>query len=251
MDFLVYYAPLLATLAASLAVFAVLQRLFRPAPVSVTFRSARMEVAVSVVLYLMLFAFVLFAFGRGGSAAASPEPAGPADYTFPQALMQLLANAIIVLPFGIALLIRRQGLKTIGISGQNLALSIAGGVIASVIAALILGQATGYSWLSPATAFMLIAQLGVGVSEEAIFRGYLLTRFSAAFRRSVAEVITALMFALVHIPQRLSGGASASEVVIDLAVLFLWGWVFNVIMRRTGNIAGLALLHAVINVAGG
>lgn len=248
MDYLLSYGPGSAALIAALVVFTIAQRLLRPAPVSVTFRSPGTEITISVVLYLMLFAFVVFAFGRGGSAA--PEPAGPADYTFPQALMQLLANAIILLPFGIALLIRRQGLKTIGISGQNLALSIAGGVIASLIVALILGQITQRSWLSPATAFMLIAQLGVGVSEEAVFRGYLLTRFSAAFRRSTAEVLTALMFALVHIPQRLSGGAAASELVIDLAVLFLWGWVFNVIMRRTGNIAGLALLHAVMNVAG-
>jgi membrane protease YdiL (CAAX protease family) len=146
------------------------------------------------------------------------------------------------------MLLRRQDPKTIGASRHNLSASVIGGLVASVIASLIRGRLSFSFWLSALTIYRLIAQLGVGFSEEAIFRGYLLTRFSAQFKRTTAELLTAGMFAVVHIPQRLFKKSTAKELIVDLVMLFAWGWVFNVIKRRTGNITGLALLHAVVNV---
>jgi membrane protease YdiL (CAAX protease family) len=62
------------------------------------------------------------------------------------------------------------------------------------------------------------------------------------------ELLTAVLFALVHIPQRLFTATNGVDLLIDLFVLLVWGLVFGWAMRRLGNIVGLALLHAIINV---
>lgn len=250
MDYLISQIPLLTSLFAAFVVFTILERIYQPVPYSIKFKSPKAEVLIAVFLYLILVAFAVFAFWQVGSHTPSKSETVRNGYTFAQALFQLLANAMIFLPFGIAMLIRNQGLKTIGISKYNISLSIIGGIIASLFASLLFSHPSLQFWLSASTAFLFIAQLGVGLSEEAIFRGYLLMRFSTYFKRNIAELFTALMFALVHIPQRLFNKSTVTELVVDLVVLFLWGWVFNVIMHRTSNVAGLALLHSVLNVVG-
>ncbi|MEW6222933.1 MAG: hypothetical protein AB1476_06525, partial [Candidatus Hadarchaeota archaeon] len=183
MDYFISQIPLFAALLAAFVAFAILERIYQPAQLSITFRSPTTEVSVAVFLYLILVAFSVFVFWQAGSHAPPKSETVPNGYTFVQALFQLFANAMSFLPFGIALLIRKQGLKTIGISKHNISLSIIGGIIASLIASLLFSQPSLQFWLSASTAFLFIAQLGVGLSEEAIFRGYLLLRFSTYFKR--------------------------------------------------------------------
>jgi membrane protease YdiL (CAAX protease family) len=217
MKYLIAQIPLIATLLATLKVFSVLERIYQLKPSSVSFKSPKTEVAMASFPYLILVAFTTFAFWRTSSQKTSEEESVPRRYTLRHALLQLLASALTLLPFGIAMLLRRQNLKTIGASRHNLSASVIGGLVASVIASLIRGRLSFSFWLSALTIYRLIAQLGVGFSEEAIFRGYLLTRFSAQFKRTTAELLAAGMFAVVHIPQRLFKKSTAKELIVDLS----------------------------------
>ncbi len=250
MDYIISQIPLLATLCAALIVCVLMVRIYQPEPYTVTMKSSKRDLMIAVLLYIMLFMLVMLIFwGRGTDTATAIEPAQN-EYTLVHAFTQLLINIVIFLPFGIIMRIRKQDLQSIGISTRNFSLSIIIGFISCVFAIIFFDQLSLEFWLSASTVFIFIAQIGVGLSEEAIFRGYLLRHFSIHYTRYLAELLTALMFALIHIPQRIFYKTTFIELVVDLVVLFIWGWVFNVIMRRTGNIAGLALLHTVINVVG-
>lgn len=247
MNYIYPSIPIIATLIAALIVFLILEKIYKLKPLLVSFDFPKKEILLSTILYLILFIFVLLIFWLKGIQNATIGNTGE-EYSLLTALQQLLSNAIILLPFGITLTIRKQSPRTLGLFKENLLPSIVGGLVISALACVFFKQVSLKIWLSAPILFQLVAQLGVGFSEEMIFRGYLLLRFSAFFKRAHAEIITAGMFAIIHIPQRLFYNFTPMELLIDLVVLFIWGWVFNRMVRLMGNISGLAILHAVMNV---
>jgi len=250
MNYIFQYLPTVATLTTALIAFLILEKIYKIKPLPISFESPKKEVAVSIIPYLILFAFVIFVFWRSSSQNATTDNTSQDNYNAQTALLQLLANAIILVSFVITLVIRKQSLKTMGVFKENLLPSVLGGLVVSALACVFFKQVSLKFWLSAPTLFQLLAQLGVGFSEEMIFRGYLLSRFSAFFKRVPAELLTAGMFALIHIPQRLFNKYTPTELIIDLVVLFIWGWVFNRTVRHIGNVTGIAILHSVMNVIG-
>lgn len=234
MDTLLLLLPWLLTLLASAFVFYVGIRVCSRQPVPIALLAA--------------FSLLLIA---AGAASRIVQPEAVDSITVNQVLIQLLTNAALFLPFGIIMRWRRYSLESIGITRRNLAVSVFAGLLASLVVTAMTGHLSVSFWASSNTLLLLIAQLGVGFSEEAIFRGFVLSRLSARFSPLASNLIAAAIFALVHIPIRLMGGVTAAELIISLAILFVWGLSFNVLMRRTGNITGLAILHAVLNVVGG
>lgn len=250
MNYIFQYIPIIATLTAALLTFFILEKTIKLKSLPVNISFPKREIFVSFIPYLCLVAFVIFVFQPSGHQNATADSTG-GEYNLQAALLQLLANAIILVPFVITLVVRRQSLKTMGVFKENLLPSVLGGLVASAFACVFFKQVSIKFWLSAPTLFQLLAQLGVGFSEEMIFRGYLLSRFSAFFKWVPAELLTAGMFAIIHIPQRLFNKYTPTDLIIDLVVLFIWGWVFNRTVRHIGNVTGIAILHSVINVIGG
>jgi membrane protease YdiL (CAAX protease family) len=240
--------PLLASLGAVLLIVFLFGRASKLAPLFPVFQSPKKEALIALIPLAILGAFVVFMavmVWKPGDASAEPG-----SYTFGQALQQLIANLIILLPFAAVVGIRRQGLETIGLSRHSLLPSLLVGLIASGVTMVIYRYPISALWMKPGEIYRLVAQLGVGISEEAIFRGFLQTRFTAWMGARRAEIITAVTFALFHIPQRIAHGIAGASLAVDLLVLLAWGLVFGWAMRKMGNIAGLSLLHAVFNLVG-
>ena len=248
MEYLLAQLPLLASLGILLLIIFIFERRANLAPLLPVFQSPKKETLIALIPLAILGAFVAFmAIVIWGVRDLSAEP-GP--YTFGQALGQLIANLVILTPFVIVMRIRRQGLETSGISRHNLTASLLVGLIASGATMAVCGYPVSAFWMKPGEIYRLVAQLGVGISEEAIFRGFLQSRFTAWLGARKAEIIIAVTFALFHIPQRISNAVIGIHLVIDLLVLLTWGLVFGRAMRKMGNITGLALLHAVFNLVG-
>lgn len=240
--------PLLASLVAVLLIVSLFGQLPKREPQPLTFQSPITEALIALIPLAILGAFVVFMavmVWRPGEASADPAP-----YTFGQAIQQLIANLIILLPFAAVVGIRRQGMETIGISRHNLIVSLLVGLIASGATMVIYGYPITALWMKPGEVYRLIAHLGVGISEEAIFRGFLQTRFTAWLGALRGEIIIAVTFALIHIPQRIANDVAGASLATDLLVLLAWGLVFGWAMRKIGNMTGLALLHAVFNLVG-
>jgi membrane protease YdiL (CAAX protease family) len=249
MEYLITQLPLFVSLGATIVTVHLIVRLRRLEPLPVTFPSPKSEALIALIPLLVLVA--VMALALWGAATTRSEPSAgmaAAPYTFAHALRQLALNLIIFLPFALVMLVRKHGLKTIGLTGNNLPESTLVGIVSGVAAGAVYGMLSTTFWFSAETVHRLVAQLGVGFSEEAIFRGFLQTRFSAWLGMYKGELLTAVLFALVHIPQRLFAATAGVDLLIDLFVLLVWGLVFGWAMRRLGNIAGLSILHAIINL---
>ncbi len=72
--------------------------------------------------------------------------------------------------------------------------------------------------------FLALALVSVvAVSEETIFRGYLLLRFGATMRSmSMAVICSSLVFALGHGYEGTAGLATVGVMGIVLALVYLW-----------------------------
>lgn len=107
----------------------------------------------------------------------------------------------------------------------------------------------------------LAAQLGGNaLYEEILFRGCVLVQFArwlvprgcAPDRRAIvlAFVLSQLVFALQHVPNRLAFGSwhGFADAAGDLALLFFAGLCFAGVFVRTGNLLLAVGLHALGNV---
>ncbi len=175
-------------------------------------------------------------------------PAPHATYDAKSALFQLALNATIVAPFVAWVIWRRLGASALGLGTQDAIPSLAIGVGVSLACVAMLGKLSMSFWSSPSTWWLLLAMLGVGATEELIFRGFVLHALAKRLSRLAAEAWSAAIFSVVHTPQRLVHGMSITELAVSLAILFIWGWCYAAAMRKGKHVPGLALVHAIANV---
>ena len=97
---------------------------------------------------------------------------------------------------------------------------------------------------SPGSAYLL-AVFGICVApfvEELVFRGYFYPVFEKLWGLLAAVVLTALLFAAIHIPQ-LKGGWQ------EIASIFVVGAVFSYCRGKTGSLVPPFLMHLGYNVS--
>jgi len=86
-------------------------------------------------------------------------------------------------------------------------------------------------WLS-----ILVGVAVSPISEEILFRGFFLNRFNESLSFWVANVISALLFAAVHMPYWVSRNGFSPEVTKNLVNVFLLGCLFGWIMKKTNSL---------------
>lgn len=107
-------------------------------------------------------------------------------------------------------------------------------------------------WLGFAVANWLF----VGMAEELAVRGYLQNKLVVLFdgdsrfgRRVAGILLTAVVFALIHVPQRLVvAGLAVEQLPTSLALLAATAVVLGVVYELTRNLVLVALLHGAWNV---
>lgn len=118
-----------------------------------------------------------------------------------------------------------------------------------VVVPLIAAGVAGEPLVSPALTPIAIALIcglacAVGVAEEVAYRGLVFEAAGGAAHPIAAVAISALLFAVVHVGD--TWGANLNAVSVGLAV----GIPFACIRVMGGSLAGLAALHATIDVFG-
>jgi membrane protease YdiL (CAAX protease family) len=90
----------------------------------------------------------------------------------------------------------------------------------------------------------------VGFGEEFLFRGYLQTRLVARLGLGRGWILTALIFSLIHLPQRLvtpgTGIGDAAAATLGLLPVSL---LLGFIMLRVQNVVAPGLFHTFANWA--
>jgi membrane protease YdiL (CAAX protease family) len=85
----------------------------------------------------------------------------------------------------------------------------------------------------------------VAVSEEAIFRGYLIRRFTALFKNPVvALILSSAVFAMGHGYERSGGVAGVGLLGLIFGAIYLWrkSLVAPMVMHFIQNFVGMILI---------
>lgn len=99
----------------------------------------------------------------------------------------------------------------------------------------------------------IIGQLfGNALFEEIAFRGFLLIQICKKLRGTKRELFTGvavsqLLFALIHIPNRILGGMNTIEILPSLIIVFILGVLFATVYLVTDNIFLSIGIHALWN----
>jgi membrane protease YdiL (CAAX protease family) len=89
------------------------------------------------------------------------------------------------------------------------------------------------------TPWLLIFVLSNGFFEELMFRGVFLKRFEPLLGPHLANLVTALVFAIGH-----AGVTYTADILTFVAITLVFALVWGYIMQKTGALWGSALFHA-------
>ena len=109
---------------------------------------------------------------------------------------------------------------------------------------LMFGINIKYTWYQ--TLFIMIAMLGVGFSEEILFRGFLM---KALMNKNVKTAILfpSLFFGILHL-LNLLGGANLLLTILQCIYAFFFALMCSVFVYRTNNIIPCMICHSITNI---
>lgn len=102
-------------------------------------------------------------------------------------------------------------------------------------------------WASRPLGFILVIAAGtllVGIGEELLIRGVLLTAVRAHHGELLALLGTSLVFALAHIPGSIIAGAPIAAIAFQVTFLAAAGAAYYWVRRVTGRLWAAMLAHA-------
>ncbi len=87
----------------------------------------------------------------------------------------------------------------------------------------------------------------IGILEEIPFRGLYLQKFSESIGFAWANIVSSLIFAVLHAVVLIKGGGGS--VMIQLGLLFVISLWLGYIFKRTQSFWAPAIIHAIYNLA--
>lgn len=151
------------------------------------------------------------------------------------------------------LAVKKQGVETVGLKGGNIRLSL---ILGIVLAAILFFCNCLSNLIFEDQVFIpfkmiliyVIYFFTVGLCEEVIFRGYILTRLYGITRNVYIDILlSGILFVLMHFPFRMAAyGLSFFELVANIpymADLFVTSLVFSFIRVKSDSLYGTIIPH--------
>jgi uncharacterized protein len=110
------------------------------------------------------------------------------------------------------------------------------------------GQLGAWTGVFSTFAFALLIPGVGGAWEEPGWRGYALPRLQSGRSALVASLILAVLIAGWHLPLMVAGQIHYSDIVLILAAVIVFNWVFN---NAKGSVLIIMFIHAVNNAVSG
>ena len=199
-----------------------------------------------------VFAAVFVLYALCGVVALKTDVAG-------QRWVGILFNGICI---GIVLILMRhqkEGLETVGLKGGNIKLTLIIGCAVGTLLFFLNGLSNiwfaGKSFVSADRILIdILFYLFVALSEELIFRGYILTRLYGLVKSVYVDMlIAALLFVLMHFPYRMAAyQMSFVEFITNVdrvSDLFITGLWLSYIRIKTNSLYGAILPHWMSDLA--
>jgi len=170
--------------------------------------------------------------------------------------LHIMSTVFVVVPLFCIIILRKQGLESIGLHTHNLWPALRIGFIFSAIIlmmnAILPWFFEGWDFL-PFSQIMLFLFMAVTVSlvEDTLFTGFIQTRIYGLIKNDVAAVlVTATLFALSHIPSHVAdSGISGFTVIVSFSMVFwiIMHCIWNLIFRRYFSLFPIMMTHIVWN----
>jgi len=215
------------------------------------------------IIYYLFFMIVFFicAFLSYKYKIRIVSPVSFFNYLFNKYFITVLIWLMLVLPVFIFIKLRKQSIKSVGITSENLLGSLPAGLIGAlpvivifIILAIIRGKQINYNIISIFKVF-LYHLFVIAFAEELAFRGFIQTRILTIIKNKwFGIIITALLFSLFHVPFRyfkLNSSFSPLNFIIHRWFLLLYTFLFHIyflfIYSKKNNIAASIVTHGLIN----
>lgn|SRR5690606_10833717 len=89
----------------------------------------------------------------------------------------------------------------------------------------------------------------VGITEEIVFRGFILRKLMQQFTFWKANSITALLFLTIHFPIWFHHGLFESPgILFTFIQVFIIGFIFGLIYRKSNSLWSVIIIHSVYNL---
>ncbi|WP_052345696.1 CPBP family intramembrane glutamic endopeptidase [Paucisalibacillus sp. EB02] len=89
----------------------------------------------------------------------------------------------------------------------------------------------------------------VGITEEIVFRGFILRKLLQQFTFWKANSITALLFLTIHFPIWFRHGLFESPgILFTFIQVFIIGFIFGVIYKKSNSLWSVIIIHSVYNL---
>ena len=156
---------------------------------------------------------------------------------------------------GYLLVKEKRGLASLGWENKNIGKSLYLGTVLGgtfAIAGLAVGKDL-YVNLDYRLGMALLTTLFTAISEETVFRGYILRRFlEVGGNKWLAVAISTVAYSLIHLPVWiLMMGRTGGEVAVQVAVLAAFGVGAGLVAVLSKSVAGAALGHWIFGFAVG
>jgi membrane protease YdiL (CAAX protease family) len=214
-----------------------------------SFASPRREAVLSLLVMVVVLPLLFI-------TNSIIDRAGDAPY-ITKLLVQLLAQVLMCSPAIVALIVRRQGAATVGLSRHNLPKLFLLGVCLSIVTALLFAIMPFPDGKTPAQdepltiqrCLYLITVFAVSaLGHEFVYRGYLQTRLQAWGGEFKGLLISSLVYSVWHLP-RFLGTYNWLTMFVQMVALFVFGLILGKIRQRTGSIIPAAFFHASSDIA--
>lgn len=170
-------------------------------------------------------------------------------YTLNKVVNIVILWLIMLSPVFIMKRIRKETWRSCGVSKHNLRQSLwIGAILAVLIIAIVLlfglNNLVDVGQKLTISAFWALLYFAVvGFSEEFMYRGFLQVRLMEWIGKWQGWVLTSILMAFIHIPQRMALGLSPLEALISSASLIPISLVMGYIMIKTENIVAPGICH--------
>ncbi|WP_408057169.1 CPBP family intramembrane glutamic endopeptidase [Ureibacillus acetophenoni] len=89
----------------------------------------------------------------------------------------------------------------------------------------------------------------VGITEEIVFRGYLLRKLMDSYKFWIANTITSLLFVSIHFPIWIYKGLIEFPTILGTTVsIFVLSMIFGFIYKKSNSLWSVIIIHSLYNL---
>lgn len=220
--------------------FSLSPRLRKP---PIGFLYARRDGILALMMFslILLAAFLLYTF----NPPVLPDVLRPAPAPIVDLKQALFVAGACLLPFIVALVIRKQPIKSVGWNPELFVPALQMGFAMLILTIFLRNRVMDVlSHLNRPQLLLLLLALGVSLAEETIFRGYIQIRLSWWLGQWAGIGLTALMFTLWHAPTWINHLPVQTQLILA-GLTFAQGLVLGWIMQQSKHVIAPALYRAI------